>query len=443
MDSRLEIGACKGVRAACSWLCMLLAIASTMLRAADDPPSPHSPELMHSYDPNDAFVRPLEPVPVQHIEEQFTLPGDHRIFSRHILIPVDWEHDSPESLTLLAATAGEIADEARENGWDKGASGLAYRRELAIYRSGRWPNIYITEANSWQVLMHMAFAIRWDDTPLPWEARFCGDNDGHLPERIDCVPKPAIGGYQFPRFFHYDRLNSRDNQEVLRLLAMMMWEIVGERTELKFLSGREPSLLFLREMMTGAAEYGLYKYSRRTPNADALAEFTKAVQQFPFDPGAVRFVARSLSIPDGEMFQEFFPQLLTDPTFQPYIANSGVYAHISDTYRTASMETDRWRSLSHALDLPQSLFSFLEGFGISERGREELVQTDIQGVTTSYFETQVTRALERNKALQRRRAVYLPRSQWLYSLTMPCRQYLSGVERRMRAFEQARKNSSK
>jgi hypothetical protein len=117
----------------------------------------------------------LEHMPTRHIEEQFTLPGDPRTFSRHIFIPVEDERfASPESRPLT----------------------------------------YITEVGHWHVLMHLAYAIRWEDVPLPWEQRFLGDDDGILPKRIESSFKAGLGSHSFPKFQYYTELNSRHNQEV-------------------------------------------------------------------------------------------------------------------------------------------------------------------------------------------------------------------------------------
>lgn len=374
----------------------------------------------------------LDHMPTRHIEEQFTLPGDPRTFSRHIFIPVEDERfASPESRELLAILAGEISDDARKNGYLQGPSGVAYRRELEYLAKGYWPLAYITEVGSWHVLMHLAYAIRWEDVPLPWEQRFLGDSDGILPERIDASFKAAIGSHSFPKFQHYTELNSNHNREVLRLLSLLRWELVGERVEFKFLVGREPSLVFLRELLHATSEYGLHKYSGRRPDAKATEELEKALATFPHTP-YIRAIARTLHSPHSKVMEDFFYQFLTDPSLQPFVATSGVYGHISDEPVGPLQESPRFRYLERRLNLPPSLYSFIEGPGMGTVG----IRTDIEAVTTAYFEDQVLTSLDNCPSLQCRKATYLDRQDWKPG-SLNCALHLSLIERKLREFHQA------
>jgi len=375
----------------------------------------------------------LEHMPTRHIEEQFTLPGDPRTFSRHVFIPVEDERfASPESRELLAILAGEIGDDAREKGYLEGPSGVAYRRELEYLAKGYWPLAYITEVGSWHVLMHLAYAIRWEDVPLPWEQRFLGDDDGILPEKIKSSFKPGIGSHSFPKFQHYTELNSPHNREILLLLSLLRWELVGERVEFKFLVGREPSLIFLRELLHATSEYGLHKYSGRKPDENATKELEKAIGTFPHTP-YIRGIARTLHSPHSQVMEDFFYQFLTDPSLQPFVATSGVYGHISDEPLGSLQESPRFRYLERRLNLPPSLYSFIEGYGVGRVG----IRTDIPAVTTAYFEDHVLTSLDRCASLQCRLATYLDRDKWVPG-SLTCALHLSLIERKLREFHQAR-----
>lgn len=370
---------------------------------------------------------------VRHFEEQFRLPGDPRTFTRHVLIPVEREYaDSIATREILAYLGGQIWDEAEAAGYTKGPSGPAYRRELELLSKGYWPVTYISEAGNLRSLMHMAFAIRWDDSPLPWEARFLGDNDGILPERIEATFKVAVGGHEFPKFQHYTELNSRQNQDQLRLLSLLRYEIVGERTEFKFMGGPEPSLVFLRELLHATSEYALHKYSRRTPDAETLAAFKRAHEKAPVNEQTVRMIARSLSSPHSQVIEDFLVKFLSEP-LQPYVANSGVYGHMSDKPQGNLQHNPRASFFERRLQLPPSLYSFLEGPGIGELG----VRTDITGTTTAYFETHVLRSLDTIPSLMSRPAVYLDRKDWVPGF-ISCTKYLSYFEQALFDFERER-----
>lgn len=375
----------------------------------------------------------LEHMPTRHIEEQFTLPGDTRTFSRHIFVPVEDERfASPESREFLSIVAGEISSDAEANGYLVGPSGGAYRRELEYLAKGYWPLTFITEVGSWHVLMHLAYAIRWEDVPLPWEQRFLGDYDGILPERIESSFKPALGSHSFPKFQHYTELNSPHNQEVLRLLSLLRWEIIGERVEFKFLVGREPSLIFLRELLHATSEYGLHKYSGRKLDEEAIKELQRALATFPHTP-YIRSLARNLHSPHSRVMEDFFYEFLTEPSLQPFVATSGVYGHISDKPVGPLWESPRFRYFERRLNLPPSLYSFIEGVGMGRLG----IRTDIEAVTTSYFEDIVLRSLDSAPSLKSRPATYLDRKDWKPG-SLTCALHLSLIERKLREFHQAR-----
>ncbi len=377
----------------------------------------------------------LDHRPTRHIEQQFRIPGDPRTFSRHTFMPVEDERwASPESRELLAIVAGEIRREADELGYTKGPSGAAYVRELELLAKGHWPLTYITVAGDWQVLMHMAFAIRWDDSPLPWEARFLGDDTRILPEQIVSEFKVGIGSHEFPMFQHYTELSSSQNQDRLRLLSLLRYEMVGERTEFKFLSGREPTLLFLRELLHATSEFGLHKYSGRKPDEKVLETFKKALATFPVDMRTVKAIAQGLDSPHSEVMTKFLVKFLTDPSLQTYVANSGVYGHMSSEHQGEELVSARATLFQRRLKLPTSLYSFLEGAGIGPGKGTKLIVTDITAVPTAYFETIVLRSLDDVASLKNRPATYLDPEDWVPG-SIGCATHLLNFERALYEFQ--------
>ena len=366
-------------------------------------------------------------VPTIHYQKKFTIKGDKRSFVRHVLIPTEREGDaSLEATYLLHALAGAISDDASARGYLKGYSRTAYFKELEDYKSGKWPCTYITLDGDWRPLLHLAFAQRWDDSPLPWEDRFLGDDDGLLPEKIETKVELEMGGFRFPRFQEFPELNEEPNLSLLRVLALLRPEIARERTEMKFLMGDEPSLVFLRELFDATAEYGIHRHSYRRPSPAGWEKYEAALIQFRHREELVRMLASPLSADRSERIKEFLAQHFFDQEFQPYIKNSSVYGHISGIPTGPRDMTARLLWFETNLRLPPSLYSFLEGAPPGQKPGQKLVRTDIKAVSTEYFEQIVLTSLKDIPSLKERPAEY---SSEPPLGNFPCRVWVSLMER--------------
>jgi hypothetical protein len=90
----------------------------------------------------------------------------------------------------------------------------------------------------------------------------------------------AIGAFTFPYFHHFPELNQGINQMKLRVLALLRPSITGERTEIKLLFGKEPGLIFLRELFQASKRHGVYRYSFRRPSEKNVRKFEETARRF-------------------------------------------------------------------------------------------------------------------------------------------------------------------
>lgn len=203
--------------------------------------------------------------PMLHLEDDFHFTNQPKqAYTRHVLFPV--EDRSLESLMApywLAMLSSDIYSDAQMHGYLQGASRSHYLRELEVYGAGKWPIIFITKKDDLRPLIHLAFAHRWDDSPLPWEARFGNDNDGYLPQQVRVEERVGVGSFNWPILDRYRELRSEQNRDLWEVLKILRPAIIGEKTELKFLFGDKPSLLLLREIFNGVIKYGLHRNGYR------------------------------------------------------------------------------------------------------------------------------------------------------------------------------------
>ncbi|MBY0369972.1 hypothetical protein K2X33_04745 [bacterium] len=337
---------------------------------------------------------------VAHIIEPLELEG--RELDRHSIFPV--ADSALESITgpyYLAAVAGYIEDDARAHGYWRGPSGESYRQELSLYRQGKWASTFITERGGWKPLLHLAYALRWDDSPNPWEYRFLGGYGTDLPDRIETRHQIGVGSFVFDGLVQGPMPPAEDLSRLL-VLSRLRPEVIGERTEFKFLVGEEPSKLLLRELLRASDKYGLHRYSRREitdaqwkeicafTHQRRLGKITHPVLREPF-----------INDPEG-LARAALRRHFLRRSFRPYVRNSVVYGHISGIPRGDAQATVRHTLLRELLYLPHPAASFLESDSVGTEG----IRTDIQAVPMEYFEDVVLRSLEKDPQLLGREPIY-------------------------------------
>lgn len=327
---------------------------------------------------------------------------------------------------MLASNAVQLEAIARLNGYWQGKSGEHYEREMASYRAGEWAAAFITRQGETELLMHLAIALRKDNSPLPWQARFEDDRVHVIPPQPVPIHPVSIGNGGFARFFVYRELNEPDNRGTLELLELLGLHLTGEKAEYKFQDGLEPSLVFLRELLDAVDRYQLYKHSRIKPTGEERQLLKERLSGYPVMPGLVRSLAYSLRTPHRELLADFFEHHLANPDAEPYIINSGYYAQVSDRPKGRHMLSPRARYFSHKLNMPKPMFDFLESPQSGTLG----IRTGISASPPGYFEHVVLTSLKDDESL--------PAASYLPSAEQPCHSYLSHVERSLINFSKTR-----
>ncbi len=336
---------------------------------------------------------------VGHIREPFTLSNEPGVlYERHYIWPArgDFEFAS-DGYIYLNALADQLYQDAHTKGYMAGPSRWYYSKELAQYRSGQWPILFITKAGSTHALRHFCFANRLDDSPLPWEDRFLGDNDGILPQTIAGREEVVIGA-SFPFRPHPLLPEASDpaNRELLDYLGYFRPTLAGERTELKFLLGDSPALF--RELLRGALKFQPHRWSGRPTTESGWKKVADGVKHFGLREKALPWIRRMHLTRDANAVAD----ALFHPELQPYIQNSSVYCHVSGMPVGAAQETGLSRIFQTKLQLNWPVYSFLESASIGTPG----IRTDIYEMTLGYFETQVARSLDNAPNLSGVEAVY-------------------------------------
>ncbi len=334
-----------------------------------------------------------EPVPVVVFTQDFHIGDSEEDFTIHIVRPWHTGNVGAGDKELKLAAAAVRAEAVRE-GYLNERTRASYERELLLLEEGRWPLVYITAKGSDRILIQLAYAIRWDDEPLPFEHRFFGQ----IPTFLDPVPSrhELVSGNLMPRFIRYPHLNMPPNFEYLQELLKKRPVVTGEKAEIKFLTGEDSNpVRFLPVIHLFSTDFELAKYSRRATTPE---DFTRTQQwlernhiSVPEPPFPVFESYADYPTQRDERFSKYLHTGLFSPVRQHYVLNEKIFIHVSGIpSRHRARQTARGKFM-RALGIPETPWmSFTE----TEKFGTEGVFTEIFEMSYAHFDLAMNEALK-------------------------------------------------